>query len=196
MATLIFFSPSFHEKVLNFLRLIIGYHEPKHSLTSFNTPKKLITAGLSIYIVFQLAMPFRYKLYEGDVFWTEQGYRFSWRVMLMEKAGYATFYVTDPTSDAQIEVNNEDYLTPNQEKMMSTQPDMILQFAHHLEEKFTDTTVNRYGIDMKFNQPEVHAEVYVTLNSRPHQLYVDRKHDLAAIDYDLTERTWLEAFEE
>ena len=32
----------------------------------------------------QLAFPFRYLLYPGNIFWTEEGYRFSWRVMLME----------------------------------------------------------------------------------------------------------------
>lgn len=196
VATLIFFSPVFHEKILNFFRLLLGYHQPKNKLTSLHTPKRLITLVLSVYMVIQLAMPFRYLLYDGNLFWTEQGFRFSWRVMLMEKAGHATFYVKDPQNNAELEINNGDYLTPNQEKMMSTQPDMILQFAHHLEAEYQDTTINRYGIKMKFIKPEVHAEVYVTLNSRPHQLFVAREHNLAAIDVDLSERTWLEQFKE
>ena len=51
-----------------------------------------VLAGL---IGLQLLVPLRFALYPGDLFWTEQGYRFSWRVMLMEKAGYAQFSVLD-----------------------------------------------------------------------------------------------------
>ena len=34
---------------------------------------------------------FPYLLYPGNLLWTEQGYRFSWRVMLMEKSGTCFF---------------------------------------------------------------------------------------------------------
>jgi hypothetical protein len=61
---------------------------------------------------------------------------FSWRVMLMEKAGTVFFYVTDPATGREGEVTNRDFLTPNQEKMMATQPDMILQFAHFLADHY------------------------------------------------------------
>jgi hypothetical protein len=58
-------------------------------------------------------------LYPDKLFWTEQGYRFSWRVMLMEKNAYTTFVVKDKTGKI-VEVRNRDYLTPQQEKQMST----------------------------------------------------------------------------
>lgn len=197
-ATLIFFEPSLHEKILNFLRVLFGHHSPaiRRQPNVSRIPRTVIKGALALYIFIQIAMPFRYLLYDGNLFWTEQGFRFSWRVMLMEKAGYATFYVSDPDTHAEVEIKNCDYLTPNQEKMMSTQPDMILQFAHYLEEEYKDTTVERFGTQMTFTAPEVHAEVFVTLNSRPHQLYVDREHNLASIDNDLSERDWLEAFKE
>lgn len=197
MATLIFFEPAFHEKILRFLREVLRIRPTDSRIMKKPIiPQPLIQGLLAAYITFQIVMPVRYLFYEGDVFWKEQGFRFSWRVMLMEKAGYATFYVADPQTKAAVVVNNCDYLTPNQEKMMSTQPDMILQFAHHLETIFTDTTINQYGVEMNFIEPEVHAEVYVTLNSRPHQLFVDRRHNLAAIENDLRERVWIEDFME
>jgi hypothetical protein len=40
-----------------------------------------------------IIVPLRYLCYPNELFWTEEGFRFSWRVMLMEKAGYATFKV-------------------------------------------------------------------------------------------------------
>jgi len=61
--------------------------EYRHSLTS-NTMLKGI---LIPFFVIQIFFPWRYLLYPGELFWTEQGYRFSWRVMLMEKAGNSNF---------------------------------------------------------------------------------------------------------
>ncbi|MEX1003198.1 MAG: HTTM domain-containing protein [Crocinitomicaceae bacterium] len=196
-ATTIFFSAHFHEKIIRILKKIIGDTKtPSSVVVSFPSQrlKKVTTAFLGVYIMIQIILPFRYLLYEGDLFWSEQGYRFSWRVMLMEKSGHATFYVKDKKSGIQTEVENRDFLTPNQEKMMSTQPDMILQFAHHLEDVYRDTVITQYGVDMKFEEPEVYAEVYVALNARPHQLMVDKKHNLAAISNDLTERNWLSPY--
>ncbi len=81
-------------------------------------------------------MPVRHWLYRGDVLWTEQGFRYSWNVMLMEKDGYVEFYVRDKTTGERYIEYPEKHLTPLQEKMMSTQPDMILQYAHFLANNY------------------------------------------------------------
>ncbi|MCS7075465.1 MAG: HTTM domain-containing protein [Bacteroidia bacterium] len=119
---------------------------------------------LSFYIIFQVLYPWRYVLYSGNLFWTEEGYRFSWRVMLMEKAGTATFYVKDTRTGKEGLVNNREFLNDHQEKQMAMQPDMILQFAHFL---------GKYYEKKGIHKPEVRAEVYVTLNGRPSQLLID-----------------------
>ena len=85
-------------------------------------------------------LPVRYLLYPGKLFWTEQGYRFSWRVMLIEKAGYSQFYVHEAKEDRKLSIDNRVYLTKQQIKMMSTQPDMILQYAQYLSEEYEDST--------------------------------------------------------
>ena len=77
----------------------------------------------------QLVVPWRYLAMPGELFWTEEGYRFSWRVMLMEKMGYAQFVVKDEKTGQVVAVNNNDFLTKNQEKMMATQADFIIQYA-------------------------------------------------------------------
>ena len=62
-------------------------------------------------------LPFRYLLeMRGELFWTEEGYRFSWRVMLMEKSGIATFTVIDNNSKKRAVVSNDEFLTSFQEK--------------------------------------------------------------------------------
>ena len=88
---------------------------------------------MTVYFFFQLLMPIRFLLYPGKLLWTEEGYRFSWRVMLMEKGGTTFFHIIDPATGRRIEVNNRDFLTGYQERMMETQPDMMLQYAKILQ---------------------------------------------------------------
>ncbi|HCX76078.1 MAG TPA: HTTM domain-containing protein, partial [Algoriphagus sp.] len=70
----------------------------------------LLTGLFFLFFSFQILFPFRYLLYPGNLFWTEQGYRFSWRVMLMEKAGYAIFHVTDVDTGRSWELYPKHYL--------------------------------------------------------------------------------------
>ena len=131
--------------------------------------KRIQNSLLIGFIVFQLIFPWRYVLYPGSLFWTEEGYRFSWRVMLMEKAGTATFYVKGAETNREGIVNNLEFLNTHQEKQMAMQPDMILQFAHFLGEYY-----EKQGV----KNPQVRVEAWVTLNARPSQLLIDPKVDL------------------
>ena len=194
--SIIFLSEDIHQRIIQFLTSVIKLfgkiNEISTSLTIKKSRTKIVSVFFISYIAIQLLVPFRYLLYPGDIFWTEQGYRFSWRVMLMEKVGYAEFFIQD--SEKKWLIKNSDYLTPTQEKMMSTQPDMILEYAHYLQTVYMDTTIEFGSQNLSFKNPEVHAEIYVTLNGRPSQLYVDKKHNLAAIKNDLSHRYWLEDY--
>jgi hypothetical protein len=148
--------------------------------------KNILLAAMGLHFFLQIMLPFRHHLYEGDLFWHEQGYRFSWRVMLMEKAGYAIFHVRDPETGGVSEITLGDYLTPNQEKMMATQPDMILQFAHHLEAEYCGQGIA---------DPEVYAEVYVTLNGSGSRPFVDSSVDLSKISEGFHSKDWILPFE-
>jgi hypothetical protein len=130
-----------------------------------------IPYALLIYAIIQVFVPLRFLLYPGHLFWHEEGYRFSWRVMLMEKAGAAYFRVVEKDSGRRFEVSNSAFLTPLQEKMMSTQPDMIVKYAKYLAEVY-----KKRGI----KDPEVNAEIYVTLNGARSTLFIDSTVNLAA----------------
>jgi Vitamin K-dependent gamma-carboxylase len=178
--TLIFFSDSFHQQLLQWLGyrpqpVLIGQVSPPN-----RRPWKVLFWGL--YCLFQLLFPWRFLCYDGNLFWTEQGYRFGWRVMLMEKAGTATFYVKDRATGREGVVNNADFLTPHQEKQMAMQPDMILQYAHFLQQHYQT---------LGLRSPQVRAEVYVTLNGRPSRLYFDPQLDLTQIQDSWQEKKWI-----
>lgn len=144
--------------------------------------KRLTFCFLMLFFLFQLLFPWRYLLYKGNLFWTEEGYRFSWRVMLAEKAGTVFFYVKDSKTGEEKLVTNPDFLNAYQEKQMSTQPDMILQFAHFLGKEY-----KKGG----FYQPQVRAEVYITLNGRPSKLLINPKTDLMKEKDTFLSKKWI-----
>ncbi|MDX1909854.1 MAG: HTTM domain-containing protein [Saprospiraceae bacterium] len=188
-ATLVFFSEEWHKRWQNRLRMW-GRKWPRFCQKSAikSTPMQVnrtpgwIFALLLAHFVFQIVFPWRYLLYPGNVFWTEEGYRFSWRVMLMEKAGTAVFYVKDSRTGREGEVLNGEFLNPHQEKQMAMQPDLILQYAHFLKKHYEEK-----GLD----NPTVRAEVYVTLNARPSQLLFDPELDLTKLSDGWSHKTWI-----
>lgn len=190
ISTLIFFDAGFHKKCLELLSKIIRFNltafengkEKVHQYTAFYKAKLALITG---FLAFQLLFPFRYLLYPNELFWTEEGFRFSWRVMLMEKAGYTQFTVVDSKTKQTTRINNGYFLTAFQEKQMAFQPDFILEYAHYLHDFY-----QRQGI----NDPEVYAESYVALNGRLSQKYIDPKINLAKENESFCHKTWILPF--
>ena len=183
---IIFFDSGLHKKILDFIRSIfrlkITNDEKFNSDTKSYLRNRLIVPILSLFFLVQIIFPLRGTLYPGELFWTEQGYRFSWRVMLIEKAGYTTFKVVDNSSNKFQFIDNMEFLTPFQEKQMSFQPDMILEYAHYL-----GATFEKRG----FKDVSVYADSYVTLNGRPSKRFIDPKVDLYKQKNDLMHKTWI-----
>jgi hypothetical protein len=139
-------------------------------------------ALLGVYLLIQLSIPMRFLLYPGHLFWYEEGYRFSWRVMLMEKSGNTFFYVKEPSTGKTYEVNNGEFLTPLQDKMMSTQPDMILRYAHYLASVYQQRGIKK---------PAVYAEGYVALNGRRSRPFIDSAVNLAVQPLSWKHYNWV-----
>ncbi len=192
-ATLIFFSSDWHRRILvkiqSFLKPIsanLDLIPEKDDKIARRKGQKFISSLIFIFFALQLIFPFRYICYPGKLFWTEQGYRYSWRVMLMEKVGTAFFYVQNKDSDKKFEVNNHDFLTPQQEKMMATQPDLILQYAKIIEE-----SVSKKG----WKDPKITADIYVTLNGKRSKQFIDPSIDLTELNDGFEHKTWILPFE-
>jgi hypothetical protein len=169
LSSLIFFSGDFHERLLS---LFPSYRGAGVRVGTWTSPKTIaLPVGIAIYLAVQLLLPVRFLLYPGHLFWHEEGFRFSWRVMLMEKSGTGYFTVKDGATGQVSEVNNAEFLTMLQEKMMSTQPDMILKYAHFLAQQY-----KKQGM----SKPEVYGAIYVALNGERSRLFIDSTVDLAA----------------
>jgi hypothetical protein len=184
-ATLVFFSDAWHERILSFLRKtgpffgIVNKRATPGAVSRF-WPWAPILLGL--FFAFQILFPWRYLLYPGNIFWTEEGYRFSWRVMLMEKAGTALFYVRDGVSGKEGIVDNRDFLNAHQEKQMAMQPDMVLQYAQFLARHYAGKGVRN---------PEVRAEIYVTLNGKPSRPMVSPDQNLLLLEDNWAHKSWI-----
>ena len=187
VSTLIYFSSDFHHKVLCFICRFLKINTEKfdripeqiHPLVNTDRIKLVV---LTLFMGFQLLFPFRYLLYPGELFWTEEGFRFSWRVMLMEKSGYAQFKVVDSKTGKTDFVNNADFLTPFQVKQMSFQPDFILEYAHILK---------KYYENSGYINPQVYVESYVALNGRLSQPFINPKVDLAKEKESFKHKDWI-----
>lgn len=186
VGSLIFFSSNFHLRLLSYLPFF-KKEQTAQTYTYAPYANKLILVMLCTHFFFQVLLPFRYLLYPDKLFWTEEGFRFSWRVMLMEKSGNTFFYVKEPSTGKTFEVNNREFLTPLQDKMMSTQPDMILQYAHYLAKVFATRGIQ---------QPEVYVESYVALNGRRSALYIDPAVNLAAQPFSWRHYQWILPYKE
>lgn len=189
-STWIFLPAHFHEKILSLLARLCRYTFVYDKKTIY--PSKAKHLFFAVFLTIQIILPFRYLLYPGDLFWNEEGFRFSWRVMLMHKEGMATFYIFDPETKGEIEIDNSKYLTKRQEEQMATQPDMILQYASFLKETFEDSVLYINKRAYRLSDPSVHAQVYVSLNGRKAEKFIDKKVDLTQKRYDLCHRNWLE----
>lgn len=195
-STLIFFSAEFHLKIISlFNRLIKSRPPTKKKLPYHAKSNKILLGFIGIYITIQLLLPFRYLLYPGNLFWTEQGFRFSWRVMLIEKVGYAQFTVKTAGKQGKLMVNNSDYLTPFQEKMMATQPDMILAYAQYLKKQFQDSAIIENGEKIQLKNPIINANVQVSLFNKGSKLFIDPTVDLGSIESGYQHKKWIEPYE-
>ncbi len=191
VSALIFFDPSLHQRMLKFIQNILGppafpRHLPASNKQKNGALKKVQIGFISLLLISQILIPWRHLFYPGELFWHEQGFRFSWRVMLMEKAGYTNFKIYDPQRGESFQVNNQQFLSAFQEKQMSFQPDFILEYAHFLEDHFRSSE-NRGDL-------EIYAESYVALNGRSSQLFINPKVDLSLEKRGWGKKTWILPF--
>ncbi len=186
VATLIFFDAKIHEKIISVIKKVLRLTLNNiSSIKTYHYKTTLVPKIIAVFFIFQLLFPWRYLVYPGELFWTEEGYRFSWRVMLMEKAGYANFKIMNGKTKKFFYVNNTDFLTSFQEKQMSFQPDFILEYAHYLGDHFT-----KQG----HQNIEVYANCFVALNGRLSKRYIDPFIDLYKQKESFKHKNWILPF--
>lgn len=185
-STLIFFNSDLHHRVMEWLwSPLRRFTQPlSNNIPSNYAIPKPLPLLLGAYFLWQIAMPLRSHLYDGNALWTEQGYRFSWRVMLTDKTGLAFFTVKDETGKQTL-VDIDQYLCNRQQQMLGKNPDFMVQFAHFIKAEF-----QKKG----YQNPSVFVESYVNLNGKGSQPFTDKNIDLASENWGPAPKTWILPF--
>lgn len=144
--------------------------------------KSWVLLSIIVFFAYQLLMPLRHTLYAGDTNWTMEGYNFAWRVMLNEKTAYTTFTVYNPDTEQRWIVYGNEYLTSQQMRTMTYQPDMILQFAYYLEDIYRQE---------ENDDLTVTVEAYVAHNGNASRLIIDPSVDLTQVQRTIWSSNWI-----
>ncbi|MBC8099604.1 MAG: HTTM domain-containing protein, partial [Armatimonadetes bacterium] len=130
-----------------------------------------VASALTLFALYNIAMPLRHFLIPGDVNWTEEGHLFAWHMKLRDKDAEAQFYVTDPLTSQSWYVDPYDYLSYNQVDEMLSRPELIRAFCQYIAARLVTET-----------RPSVEVRVWsmVSLNGRPPQAMINPYVDLAA----------------
>ena len=147
---------------------------PKEGKFSMPAYGPLLMAVLGMYFTLQLALPVRHHFIEGDVLWTEEGHRMSWRMMLRSRRGNLQFRVVDKASGKGHLVNLREWLTPKQIRKVQTHPDFIWQFAKRLKRHYAS----------KGEAVSVYVIGEVRINRNDPAPLIDPKTDIAAEPWD------------
>mgnify|MGYP002626303798 FL=1 len=203
--TLLFFAPEFPRNMIEWLRSktkLVGKLETwwQKQLDSWGSQKigapdywqnapnwrPVISIAIILVCIFHLLVPFRHHLFPGNVAWTEEGHRYSWRMMLRSKHAYGQYVIVKENGTKE-RIKPQDLLSPKQARKVFTHPDMILQFAHHLRDQY----------EVKGEAVEVYAEVKVKLNHRKYQEYIRPDVDLAKVEWSMFKHSdWILPLEE
>lgn len=144
--------------------------------------RRLIIASAAAWFLIQFTIPFRHLLYPGDVDWTEDGQRFSWRMMLCDKTPAMRLFAIDKQTRRVTAIDPRPFLNEWQLNYMSYDPDLLVQFSQYLAAELRQTK----NLDV-----EIHAQVFCSLNGRRPQLLVDPQIDLACQTRCLASQPWI-----
>jgi len=141
-----------------------------------------VNLGLCFLIGIHCFLPLRHWAFDSDVNWSEEGHRYSWRMMLRSKQGGGNFLMVDRTTGEETVILPYDSLHLKQYRKMVTHPDMILQYAHHL-----------HGLRAAAGQDvAVYGRFRVRLNGGNRRELIDETVDLSQVEWQwLSPKPWI-----
>lgn len=143
--------------------------------------KRILYFLMIPYLIIQIALPLRHHFIEGDVLWTEEGHRLSWRMMLRERNGYITIKIKDTISGEESIYNYRKNLTDKQAQNLATKPDFIWQYCQRIKEEYKGKPIAIY-IDCKNS-----------INRKEYKTLIDPKFDMAKAKWShFKHNKWIE----
>ena len=140
--------------------------------TAFRPLHPAVLAALVLYALVQIWLPVRDTLFEGYVGWTEEGQKFSWRMMLYVHGAEGRLIAVTPDDEAWV-VDLSAHLDGLQTWMAFAKPEMLLHVVHRLKEHYAEAGIG---------EVRIYADIVKNVNGQPYRRFIDPTVDLAAID--------------
>jgi vitamin K-dependent gamma-carboxylase len=183
--TTIFFAPDWPDRIAAKVGAWRGRSDHLPTAAPVTAPARSIrrwhVLAAALWVTAIVAIPLRHNLIPGDARWTNEGYRFSWNVLLTEKGADVRFRVTEPATGADWVETAEDLYTPVQWRAMASDPELIRQAAHAIAGVYRT----------RGRRVEVRADAFVSFNGRPAHRLVDPNVDLSREPYRLFGQPWI-----
>jgi hypothetical protein len=145
--------------------------------------RRLPLAAACGWVLVQMMVPLRHYLHPGNVDWTEESHRFSWRMKLRDKRGPLVVFARDPATGTSVPVPEVmQLLQPFQLAMLPHDPEMVRQLAVYLSDQLR-----------KAGSPgvEIHVQSEVSFNARPPSPLIDPDVDLGHVGPHEPRRRWM-----
>ena len=134
--------------------------------------KKIVYFLIIPYLIIQLLLPLRHHFIEGDVLWTEEGHRLSWRMMLRERNGFIHIRIKDLKTGEESLYDYRKNLTDKQIQNLATKPDFIWQYCQYIKKEFK-------GKDIA-----IFINCKNSINRKEYKTLIDPKFDMAKAKWD------------
>jgi vitamin K-dependent gamma-carboxylase len=164
-ASVLFFPPNTIRKVFRIKR-----EKDIETLNYTHSFRRLVAVSFVVFMTIQVILPLRHFAIPGNVFYTEEGHRLSWRMMLRVKHGNIGFKVIK--DGERIPHDPRKHLTKGQYYTMLHHPDMIWQYCQYIKQLHSD-------------EIEIYVNAWVTLNGREYRQLIDPDANMAKAKWHL-----------
>jgi vitamin K-dependent gamma-carboxylase len=142
------------------------------SVAENHAGKPIFLFFLLPFLFIQLLLPLRHHLIEGDVLWTEEGHRLSWRMMLRKRDGFINFKIKNNNTGEMTSYDYHKNLSPKQARTLATKPDFIWQYCQRIKQEYRGKNISIF-IDCKNN-----------INNGEFKTLIDPKQDFAKAEWN------------
>lgn len=142
------------------------------SVAENHAGKPIFLFFLLPFLFIQLLLPLRHHLIEGDVLWTEEGHRLSWRMMLRKRDGFINFKIKNNNTGEMTSYDYHKNLSPKQARTLATKPDFIWQYCQKIKQEYHGKNISIF-IDCKNN-----------INNGEFKTLIDPKQDFAKAEWN------------
>jgi len=150
--------------------------KPYYDKAEVVVPKnhKMITGFIIVFLFIQFLLPLRHWFIKGDVLWTEEAHRMSWRMMLRTKSSSTSIKIVNKNTGKSHYINKDNYLTKKQQRSMLAKPDGIWQFTQRLAEEY----------EQKGENIDIYVRSRISVNGGPYKELIDPKKDFTQAKWD------------